>query len=241
VIPHSDWWLIAGIVAFYLYDAATLVYANETLLVRIWGKWTTKTLRSDWLLSGKNLYFPNPLTPAWPFFAASWSETTSDEYLDDRESLARMLVKLQPLQILVSLQAILMLVLLPFVLLRFGHGAMLLAAIGAIYSIALLAVSYVYWHREAMGVNAKQVRSMAFDAIACPPFSINLVRKICLARGLHGDVLQVGKRVLTVDELLKLAGDVSQKVEADLAVEDEESSRYQRLVDVQERIREIYI
>ncbi|MFX6230632.1 hypothetical protein ABTF44_21795, partial [Acinetobacter baumannii] len=58
---------------------------------------------------------------------------------------------------------------------------------GLFYAVILVALSFVYARRGDLGLSGKAFAAVAFDAITCSPFAVNLVRKLCLRRSLAGN------------------------------------------------------
>jgi hypothetical protein len=55
------------------------------------------------------------------------------------------------------------------------------------YLLVLFALGFMLSRRAALRLSGAACASLAFDALACAPFAINLVRKIALRTRLEGD------------------------------------------------------
>ena len=126
--------LVLGIVGFYLFDSAMLLYVNELVFVEKNGKWGVGRPESEWQMLGKSLYVPNPLTPDYPLFRACWVvASASNEHQEDIETLRQFINDLNPLRYMTFSLFVLLLIGLPMVLLGFGTGLALLLLLGVIY------------------------------------------------------------------------------------------------------------
>lgn len=178
-------WLPVGAIAFYLYDSAQLLWHNEMFFVRAAGCWRAEgPMNISWL--GRRLYLPNPLLPQRPGFKVHWNLT------DERPTPAALpgdfLRALRPIGLLAMLLSWLLL-LLPLVSWTLGAGLAMLLLFAVYYGLVLLALAFMLFRRAALRLSGPACASLAFDALACAPFAINLVRKIALRHGLEGDPL----------------------------------------------------
>ncbi|MCI0557330.1 MAG: hypothetical protein MN733_02465, partial [Nitrososphaera sp.] len=197
--------LLLGIVGFYLFDSAMLLYVNELVFAEKDGKWVFGRPESGWQMLGRNLYIPNPLTPDYPLFRTSWAATsTPDEHLENIETLQQFLNALKPLRYFTFGLFALLLIGLPLVLFGFGTGLVLLLLLGTIYCTISVMLIQVYRQREEFGLSGKTFAKLVFDSLACAPFALNLVRKITLRRSLAGDPICFAHQVLDADAFAQL-------------------------------------
>lgn len=229
--------LVLGIVGFYLFDSAMLVYVNELVFVEKKGKWVLGRPESGWQMLGKNLYVPNPLTPDYPLFRAYWVvSSASNEHQDDIETLRQFLNELNSLRYMTFSLFMLLLVGLPIVLLGFGTGLALLLLLGVIYCTISVMLAQIYRQRKKLGLSGKTFAKLAFDSLACVPFALNLVRKITLRRSLVGDPICFAHQVLDADAFARLVQALCQRVDEEIEFEDEASPRHGALKDFKNRI-----
>jgi hypothetical protein len=173
-----EFWLPIGAVAFYLYDCALLLWHNELLYVHANGRWRAEGPSTiSWL--GRRLYLPNPLLPQRPGFRVHWSLT--DTRAAAAPVPAEFLRALRPIGFITLLLAGLLL-LLPVISWTLGAGLTMLLLFAVYYGLILLAVAFMLVRRAALQLSGSACASLAFDALACAPFAINLVRKIALRR-----------------------------------------------------------
>jgi hypothetical protein len=188
----TELWLPIGAMAFYLYDSCCLLWQNELMFTRGRNRWLVgggTPLR----LSGRRLFLPNPLLPLRPQFQVRWSmnETRSDEPGDQ----AKLLRALRPIAWINQLQLLLLLAL-PLVAWTLGAGLTLLALFVLFYAFTLASLTIAWRRRGPFGLRTRAFWSLAVDALACAPFSVNLTRKISMRHGIPGDPLPFAARNL---------------------------------------------
>jgi hypothetical protein len=182
----TELWLPLGAATFYLYDSSCLLWQNELLFVRAGLRWRVAG-GSELRLMGRRVYLPNPLQPQRAQFLVRWSLNDPRRETDDAIDLQRMLDALRPVRALVQVMMFLLLVALPLIAWTLGAGIVLLGIFGAFYLAIIAALIVVYRRRGTLHLTRKAFWSLAFDALACAPFAINMVRKITVRRGITGD------------------------------------------------------
>lgn len=229
--------LVLGIVGFYLFDSAMLLYVNELVFVEKNGKWMFSHPETGWQMLGKYLYIPSPLTPDCPLFRSYWVVSSApNEHQEDIKTLRQFLNELHPLRYMTFILFVLLLIWLPIVLWWFGTGLELLLLLGVIYCTIFVMLAHTYRHRDKLGLSGKAFVKLAFDSIACAPFALNLVRKITLRRSLAGDTISFAHQVLDADAFVQLVQALCHQVDEDIEFEDKESPRYIALKDFRNRI-----
>lgn len=229
--------LVLGVVGFYLFDSAMLLYVNELVFAEKNGKWVFGLPESGWKMLGKSLYFPNPLTPDNPLFRTCWvAASATNERQEDIEALQQFLNTLNPLRYMIFGLFVLLLIGLPIVLLGFGTGLALLLLLGVVYLTITVMLAQIYRQREELGLSWKAFSKLAFDSLACAPFALNLVRKITLRRSLVGDPICFAHQVLDADAFAQLVQVLCHRVDEEIEFEDEASPRYGALKDFRNRI-----
>lgn len=192
--------LMVVIVGLYLYDSVLMLNTNEAVLVRVRsGRWFAAFGSANYRLAGKEPYLPNPFTPHRRMYRLAWSEapTGSNEGKPDRSFLhlnARGPIDL--LALLLYPAALALFVMLPLGLFSRLGIVCTLAAVGLFYFTAIGLVAAVWLNRHTFGITSRQAASMAIQCLACPPFAINLIRKICAAHRKTADFMVVAPQVL---------------------------------------------
>ena len=187
-------------VLLYVYDCAVLLYANEGLLIgapalprrRPAGRahWRAVSPRGLLQLGGRFLYLQNPLMPQRPAFRLSWgfaadTGPASHDFSGGPSGLASLTGLAESLAVLtpfVATAALALYVLLPLGLISpLGLGA-LVPALVLLYGSIAAALRLLYLRRAALALTRGQCAVLAFECLACPPFVVNLVRRIALAK-----------------------------------------------------------
>jgi hypothetical protein len=223
-----------GAIGLYLFDSILLLYSNEVMFLRRGGLWTF-AMSSPLLLVGRRLWLANPLTPMVPQFRVRWSEADTREERERDEELSSFLAALRPLQYLVA-ALWLLLVALPVDVLVFGTGPELLGLMAAFYCITLLALTYVYVRRRQLCLSAKSFLALAFDSLACAPFALNLVRKICMRRSLAGNPISWARGQLDGARFIALIGAISGRVTEEQLREFGQTPRWLELENYRQKL-----
>lgn len=236
VTPSFEVLLVLGAIGFYLFDSAMLLYANELVFAETNGRWIFACPGSRWRLLGKNPYLPNPLTPDDPLFRVCWSVSEPSKRQEDQDALRHFIRALTPLRYMVFVLLMLLLIGLPLVLYRFGTGLGLFLLLGVIYLTITVMLIQTYRRREVLGLSGKVFAGLAFDSLACAPFALNMVRKITLRRSLVGDPISFAHKIFDADTFARLVNALCNRVDEELELEDEESSRCSELEAYRNRI-----
>lgn len=226
-----------GAIAFYLYDSLLWLFGDELVLIRDARRWRSAA-GSEWLLLRRRLYLPNPFAPQQLLWRACWSASTRAAESTDLKPLAALQIALRPLCVLVFLEMLLILIALPVCVYIGLTPLALLVLLGTIYLAALCAVSWIWWHRAALGLSARNWRSLSFDALACPPFAINLVRKISLLGTVRGDLLTQARAVFEPAAFESLRAALLHRVAEQVAVATEGSPAQAELLRYQHQLQE---
>lgn len=226
--------LLAGAWLFYLFDASLLLYGNELIFSVCRGRWAFAN-GSDVHILRKRPYLPNPLLPGMPIFRVCWGASLRGAS-GGPETLAAFLRALRPLQWLLALFFCILWGGLGWVAL--GHTAFLLPLILLVYGNALLLVVVLVCLRVRLGLDRKTVAKLAFDALACPPLALNLVRKISLARPLAGDPVDFARQALSPAAFAGLIETLCQRLDAKLLALPEEDARRAEIVAYRKKLKE---
>jgi hypothetical protein len=232
-MPPFEVWLPLGALALYLFDSTLLLYSNELVFTRRRRAWSIA--QSAFLLAGRRVYVPNPLTPATPLFRVRWSESDPRQEQEGGAGLDRFFSALRPVQYLVSALLVILL-LVPVELLLFGTGVELLAVIAAFYLVILVTLGYVYVRRHQLLLSGRSFLALCFDSLACAPFAINLVRKLSLRHGLAGNPLDFAARSFAPPEFSSLQQAVVARVAAEQQREFGQTARWWELEEFRQRL-----
>lgn len=196
--------LVCAAIALHAHDASLLLYRDEVVFSHGRRGWHA-TLGSGFTLGGRYLAMAGAWTPALPAFRACWSDDATRTA--PRAPMPALLRALRPLQWASRVLALLLFVGMPLGLwLHAGH-AWMLALVVALYGTAFAGVAWIWRRRRVFGLDRKGFASIAFDVIACPPFAVNVVRKLTLRLGLPRPAEAFAREVLSPSECTTMMRD----------------------------------
>jgi hypothetical protein len=234
--------LIIGVLGFYLYDSAILLFSNELVFIESYGRWSFSFPNPRWLLRGRVLYFPNPLAPYKMIYRAAWSTNDNALEIQSEDLTHKFSAPLCYLRILVIVLMILLVVVLPVVMLRLGAGVVFLVVLFLIYFTILNMLGYIFIKKVNLQLTNKAFLSLAFDSLACPPFAINMLRKISLRMQICNNPVEFSRLILKPNDFKKFAATLIDKLAEELDFEDElDSQRSNELINYREKILGISI
>ncbi len=193
-MAHAEVWLFALFVALYLFDSALLLHSNEALLLQGRGsRWLVGFGSSKILLRGLELYIPNPLLPTRPGYRLGWQQDATVA----RKPTSKVVRQVQPLALVVLIwnHFWLSFVVLPFALFAQWGDAVVLLAFALIYANVVLLSLALWWHRRVLGLAGKELASTVVEIAICPPFALNLIRRLSLRRRIDEDLVVAAKRL----------------------------------------------
>jgi len=192
----SELELFALALLLYLYDSTVLLYANEAILRCERGDvWRVSTGWSGILVAGRKVCVLNPFTPYAACAKLRWvlgapgGSTLSDE------SWSQELPKYKVASPWVLAAASALFVLLPLGLFTPLGLYATFPAVGVLYSSILIAL-VVMRRRNLQALPRLKFAGLIFECLACPPFGINLIRRVALQTRVNESLLRAGHRLL---------------------------------------------
>lgn len=232
-VPIHLWWLPAGVVAMYLYDAVLLLYHNEVVFFeRLDGRWSF-SVGSDFELGGRHVYVPPLFSPTRPLLRLRWTSTAASRGVMPLRGLRAWRIAMRAMTARTALVACLF-ALMPLALQTIGLG--LLAWLVALYASIMLAVFRAWRVRKASGSSRKDVAAISSDALLCAPFALDIIRKHGLKAADRFDLVAVAHALLDTGERARLAGAIRRRLEGQMAFEDVDGERHAQLRACSERI-----
>ncbi len=216
--------IVLGVIGFYLYDSAMLLYYNEFVLIEAHGTWTFRYPQGGWQLLGRNPYLPNPLTPYAAIFRVSWSPSSLVEQHQEDHRVQEFTRALNPLRYMALVLLVLLVVELPLLLLTFGANLGVLVLVGIVY-LTIMAMLLVVFLNACIAANSRACSALAAELLACAPFAINILRRIELRRSIAGDPIRFASGRLDTESFAKLVGLVCRQLDEALELEDEGNER----------------
>lgn len=238
-MPTFELLLILGVVGFYLYDSAILLCADELMFTESGRRWTFLRACSRWQLLRRNLYLPNPLRPDIAEFCVCWAQCQERTSVGISGDTGMLLVSLRPLRQMVIVLLFLQLVALPSAALLFGATGTLVLVFGVIYLIILAMLAVSYLSRDALALAGSRFWLLAFESLACPPFALNLVRKITRQHALTSDPVGFAKHTFQPVTLVAFANAIRALIDEQATLEDDESAQKGNLKHCRERLKSL--
>ncbi|MFW1780686.1 hypothetical protein ACG9XY_08850 [Acinetobacter seifertii] len=193
--------LVLGIVGFYIYDSTYLYFYNEFIIK----KGLKHSFKAQFI--SKKLNFLNKYLVIFEFFLpyqlvfkCSWRLNDFKNQVlsrEDIENIQLITATLKPLQFVNIILFILILILLPIIFLLKLNYVILAITITTIYFLNLINIFYVISKRKKLKLSWSKVSQLALDTFLCPPFSLNLLRKISLNYAVKSEGTLLAKQILT--------------------------------------------
>lgn len=218
-------WLVIGIYGFYLFDSIKLLQHNRLIICRGYRGWKIICPDSSWQILRKIPYIFNPCLPNIPIFVGTLSIADETSIVDLTSTINEFIDAVNPLNYFVIILLALMCICLPLALFLYGTGLVLLTITISIYTIILAMLAVLYTKQSELSLSFKNYFSAAFDCIACPPFAINLVRKVSWQYQINLNPLEFAIKNLSKSDLSKLARVLITRMDEQLLCEDDNTVR----------------
>ncbi len=219
--------LLAIAIAFYLYDSSVLLYSNEVIFTFHGTRgWSAASGWFGFVFAGRTLCMLNPLTPHFPSYRLSWAfdalpdakDVSWSEHAQGQSDLAPWTLA----------GGIALFVLLPLGMFTFLGRYLVIPALSLLYGSTLVALYKLSRSKGRSTFGARSFRGFAFECIACPPFSVNMVRRMTLAHSIAEPAPLAAARLLDgvrwtefreeclsrLNAAIQLAGDAATEVAA---------------------------
>jgi hypothetical protein len=191
-VPSFEVLLVLGVFGLYCYDSLMLLNFNELIFIRFKKKWSYKFPILSFQLLRKFLFLPNLLTPNISLFQVFWPSSDQDVNFKEFDIFIKSLI---PVQVISVMLLVLMFVCLPIVAFRYGSGINLLIVFFAIYILIISILIYLFTQKNNLKLSNTKFVSIAFESIVCPPFALNIVRKISLNYPINVDPYIFSKKM----------------------------------------------
>jgi hypothetical protein len=176
-VPSFEVLLVLGVFGLYCYDSLMLLNFNELIFIRFKKKWSYKFPILSFQLLRKFPFLPNLLTPNIALFQVFWPTCDQDVNFKEFDIFIKSLI---PVQVISVILLVLMFVCLPIVAFKYGSGTNLLIVFFVIYILIISILIYLFTQKNNLKLSNTKLVSVTFESIVCPPFALNIVRKISL-------------------------------------------------------------
>jgi hypothetical protein len=215
VIPISiEAQLMALVAFFYVYDAAQLLYANEGVISPAGKEWLAASAKNGWTLRGRSLFLPNLLTPHRPIYRLLWNSSRIDAASEIDWQAEKRLYR--PLIPVVYGMGVALFGLLPAALFYFRSDIVLLACAVLIYLQSLFAGIALFTGRQRLHISSRKAWALFVECLLCPPFAINLIRKLSSQRAPAETFVGAAFRLLDQEQWPVLRDDLIALIELEM-------------------------
>lgn len=223
-LPQAEVLLMLLAAGLYLYDSALLLHINEGMLTPgRGGAWRVRFGSSQLTFRGKELYVPSPFLPHRPEFRLLWGTRSAAMEAHAVWRARRKLFK--PLAPLVWAMACALFVLLPLGLFSMAGDWILLLALAMLYLGTAGALLWLGAKRSELGLSRRQFGALTFELLACPPFAVNVIRRVAVEMALDSDLLSVARALQAPADWHASRGEFIARLDEQIDSEEENSER----------------
>lgn len=221
--------------AFYIQDSVLLLHFDDLLVSggrRGWRAWTG----SDLEMRGRFLFVPAPFLPALTIYRASWL-TPETGAVDNPNALLKFSRLLWPLRVGCSLVGVSLLIVVPWIMLTSGDAVLLLVALCISTAVTLLMLTHLLANRRRLDLGVRALAVMTVESLLCPPYAINLYRKMCIRRGFRGDPVIFAAKAMDTNAQRELYEAIQKRLDLLLLASEGISSEVEQLHAAHSRIK----
>lgn len=228
--------IVLIICLFYLYDAALLLKPEEGLLRKSRRGWLAQLasqgfeLRQNWLL------WPSIFAIHQPVYRLRWNATqiTLPGDVMPATALATHARSFRAFALPLYLLGALLFMALPASLLVLHSELAQLITLALIY-LCTACISVLAWHHHKS--DRPTARSIAVQILLCPPFALNVVRKLSLAYVPQPDLLQTAHALMDTPQWSAFAQQVQSVMQSEMHELDDLPEYKQHLEQMQQALR----
>lgn len=225
-MPEHAWWLALGVLVMYAYDAVHLLYDNEVVMHEgANGRWTF-SLGADVQFAGRHVFLPPWLAPTRGLLRLRWTWGRLPSARQPLRGLRAWRVAIAACAWPVCLVACLF-AMTPAAV--YAPLPVLLAWIGSLYLAIAVAVRRLWRVRRVAGLTRREATGITSDALFCPPYALNLIRKQGARAGDRFDLIAVAHALLDAPERKRLAQAIQARVQGRMQLEEVDSDRHAQL------------
>lgn len=228
--PSTEALLQLMVLAFYLQDSLQALAPNEAALVRGGrGRWHAAFGTRGWKLAGREWLLPNPFTPHRPLFRLVWRMEAAPPPAGPPAAELKVPPDIDRLRPFVFIAALALFLLLPLGLFSRAGPLLAIAAVALLYVNNLAALWLAYRWRDRLGIDRRRLVPMALECLACAPYGLNLVRRLCALTDPQEDFTRAAHRLLSAEELQAAHRQCLDRIDEQIDLEPEGSPRAAQL------------
>jgi hypothetical protein len=181
-VVRAETLLMVLVLGLYLYDSALLLYSNEAILVLAGNnRWLAGFGSNRTTLGGREFYLPSPLLPTRQLLRLSWKvEGVPAGSASVAANFAANMPFSGPLAPWVWSLAAALFIGLPLALYGGLGDWFIVWAFGLVYVNVVSMVLCLWVYRQQFNLGGRAFALLAFDLVLCPPFALNIIRKLSL-------------------------------------------------------------
>lgn len=203
--------IVIGIVGFYIYDSAQLYFYNEFNITKgIRPSFNFQHISKPLNCFNKYLVIPNLFLSHQLIFKCAWKikSISSPTHLDSEDNIKIISKTLRPLQFLNILLFWLTIGILPILIIfKFGYIALTIT-VSLIYLLNVFSIIFVITKRKVLQLSWSKVMQLLLDILLCPPFALNLLRKISLNYNIETEGTVLAAQILNTDNYQNLLNEI---------------------------------
>lgn len=229
--------LMAIAISLYIFDSSLLLYPHEgVLFLGPKGTWRSTPRGEEFLVMGRSLCVLNLFAPHRPVFRLVWrfDDPTVELVTTGWSDLASSLRSIAPFTVGAGVAWY---VLLPLGLFTRLGTPFVLTAVALLYSHIILALCWLFVQRSTYQLRGTKFAALAFECIACPPFAVNLVRRVSLAQSICEPFPEAARRLLDSDAWAEVRAKCVERIAYEIEGEQEGSPRRELLRVQQQRLQ----
>ena len=200
----TDYLFVFTLVGLYVYDSAQLCYFNEFFLSKgLRSSFYVQTVSLNYSFGKKFLFIPSLFFPSTLLFKVKWQtqNKTAPIVPADIEIIYNLAQQLELIQFLNTIGAILTLIALPLSIIGKASHTLIALIIIVIYAINLINILMIFLQRKTLSLRPKTLLLLFLDSLFCPPFALNLVKKISLNYAIQTEGLKLAQKLLQPPQL----------------------------------------
>jgi len=163
---------------------------------------------------------------------------TEANNIDATQEIDKFINDIYPLNHFVIILFTMMCFCMPLSLFHYGAGLFFLTITFFTYSIILLMLVVLFKKRLKLGLSSKNYLGIAFNCVSCPPFAINLIRKITWQHKINPGLIEFAINKLSSADFSQLEHLLS-RLDEQLLREDGNMAKSQQLKDYKCKLSEL--
>jgi hypothetical protein len=236
--------LMLLVLSLYVYESSVLLFCNQAVLSPVRAKgWQVQFGLKHLSIRGKELCFAQILMPWRPLFVLTWrfensepSQQESKSEIEPPEATTR--ATWQPptatsYQILIPLVWWLSgatFIVLPLGLFTSLGDTAVLSAGGMLYLGILILLLVLWRYRSHFQLSKKEVLSLGFEYVICPPFALNIIRRLSLKIKIEDDLEPIAHSLQSPQAWLLTCDLMLERLDDQIAYETQDTTRYASLL-----------